>query len=127
MRKMLLILIGVFGIANAQAAPIFLNIAERVLTEKEASTILLVKVFNDKLFASVPDRCVFTETEESNIGYYLFAVRFHPDCMGIHSDSTLLGHFAVIRPSREVAWYDVANPEQLKPYASYLRSVKNRK
>ena len=91
------------------------------LTSERASKILLERLIKDQAFPGIPSKCLFVDLEEETQGYFLFTVRFNAECCGVKSESTLLERFAVIRHSQEVVWWDVADPEQFKPYKQFIR------
>jgi len=91
------------------------------LTIEHAQRILIKQIVKDKLFLDIPKKCLFAELETENEGYFLFALRFDPECCGLKSESTLIDRLAVIRHSKEIVWWDLCDPTQFKPYSSFLK------
>lgn len=94
---------------------------QRALDREGASKILLRRLIKERVFSNIPIKCLFADLDEETAGYFLFTVRYDPKCCGIQTESTLLDRFAVIRHSQEIVWWDVADPEQFKPWAVFLR------
>jgi len=88
-----------------------------------AATRILSAVRRDKVYPTVPPKCLFADFEEETIGYFLFAVRYDGSCCGVQTESNLLDRFAVLKPTGEVVYWDVADPGSFKPYSAFLRKV----
>jgi hypothetical protein len=95
-----------------------------VLNAEQASDLIIKRLVSDKVYPSVPKKCMFAELSESNVGYFSFTIRYNPECCGVQTVSSLLDRFAVIRHSQEIVWFDMADPEQFKPYSLFLKTIK---
>jgi hypothetical protein len=93
------------------------------ISSDEAGKIVLRRLLKDKVYPQIPGKCLVSEIEEETKGYFLFAVRFNPECTGVQSDSTLLDRFAVMKPSHEIVWWDVAAPESFRPYSDFRHRI----
>ena len=90
------------------------------LTRELAGAKILARVKRDRVYSQIPSKCLFVEFEEETKGYFQFAVRCNPECLGVKSESTLLNRFAVLRPTGQIVYWDEADPESFKLYASFL-------
>jgi hypothetical protein len=93
----------------------------QILTREAAGAKILAKIRRDKVYKNIPPKCLFADFEEETKGYFQFAVRCNPECCGIKTESTLLNRFAVLRPNGQIVYWDEADPDSFKPYASFLR------
>jgi hypothetical protein len=89
-------------------------------TRDTAGAKILALIRRDKVYKNIPPNCLFADFEEETKGYFQFAIRFNPICCGVKSESTLLNRFAVLRPTGEVVYWDEADPESFKTYASFI-------
>jgi hypothetical protein len=89
-------------------------------TKASAGAKILAAVKRDRIYKNIPPSCLFVDFEEETKGYFQFAVRFNPACCGVKSESTLLNRFAVLRPTGQIVYWDEADPESFKTYASFL-------
>ena len=88
-----------------------------------AAAMIIAAVRRDKVYPYVPSKCLFADLEEETIGYFLFAIRYDGSCCGVRTESNLLDRLAVLKPTGEVVYWDVADPVSFKPYSSFLRKV----
>jgi hypothetical protein len=96
------------------------EVGKSCITSEAAGQLIIKKLVKDRVYRTVPSKCLFANLEEETKGYFLFAVRFDPECCGVQTESTLLDRFAVIRPTYQIVWWDVSDPECFKPYSAYL-------
>ncbi|WP_306599791.1 hypothetical protein [Geothrix sp. 21YS21S-2] len=91
-------------------------------TVNHAAAKVLAAVRRDKLYPSVPSKCLMADLEEETIGYFLFAVRYDGSCCGVRTESNLLDRFAVLKPTGEIVYWDVSDPASFKPYSTRLHN-----
>ena len=89
-------------------------------TRESAGAKILARVRRDRVYRHIPSKCLFVDFEEETKGFFQFAVRYNPECCGVKTESTLLNRFAVLRPTGQIVYWDEADPESFKPYASLL-------
>jgi len=116
--------IGTVGRARQEAIPLEGEATPNSAVDRDASMILAA-VRRDKVYPQIPSKCLYVDLEEETIGYALFAIRYDGPCCGVRvrTESNLLDRFAVLKPTGEVVFWDVADPESFKPYSSFLRRM----